>query len=158
MKGRHPHIAILLFAVVIAALVTMVILRSPGEDVKMAEARLRAVFAEWQIVLPISNRVPTNYARTSSEREGAMDYFKLRIRKEESEAILADQQLARRFQFHQKAEFYNSAARSWWSAASGARCFWGTLDSQNKSSWITLFLVKESENDWLFIESFSGKH
>jgi hypothetical protein len=120
--------------------------------------RLQALLAQWQIALPVSNRFEVvNYARTSSAREGAMDYFKLKLGKGESQTILADQLLAKRIEFSQKAEFYNDQSRSWWRAPPGATCFWGTIDPNDKGSMITLFIVMESENDWLFIKALSGQ-
>jgi hypothetical protein len=157
MQWMHQRIAVIFLAVAVGILVTVVMLQSPARKTKIAEARLRALLAEWQLALPIPYRQePINYGRASSAREGTIEYFKWKIVKAEFETILADQHLAKRLEFRRKAEFYNSPSKPWWSAAPGATCFWGTMDSNDMKSSITLYLVVESENYWIFIESLSG--
>jgi hypothetical protein len=157
VNSKHQRTAFtIVLAAAIGVVMTVVMVRSLGWKTKTGEARLQSLLADWQIALPVPNlQAPINYARTSSAREGSMEYFKLRIEKGEAEAILVNEDLAKRLQFRRKAEFHDSRSRSWWNASPGATCFWGTIDSVDKKRWITIYIVRESENDWLFIESFS---
>jgi hypothetical protein len=68
------------------------------------------LLTEWQLTLPLTNELEAlNYDRTSSPREGSMEYFKLKLRKSESDGILTDQNLAKHIQFRRKVEFFNTS-------------------------------------------------
>jgi Prokaryotic membrane lipoprotein lipid attachment site len=121
---------------------------------KGAGASLDEVLSSWHTDLPVAKPYRVDrYKLVTPLRGSNHRFYRLQISSNEFQAILTNKTLCDAFDFRTRTKFFRNPRIDWWTTTATFHVF-GIQQSKTNRSDLSLYLISEGSDDFLFIEAY----